>query len=461
MNISDRVEETWMAGIRNKLIDTALGVLKPGKKLDKDPAGLMSILEDYKEKRRYQIPEDYLNLTVEYRIEIVGERPCLIASPIGTKPKRALLFFYGGGYYRTPDRKDFEYLVQVVRRTQTEVWFPLYPLAPEADISMIMEHAVKVYREILKTWHPQDIVWQGNSSGGTTCIYLCMKLRHDAAEWGRNESSCPGTDDPAGTVECLKKESAWPGTDDLAGTGEKTASEERPSISAGEKKPVLPYPSRILLLSPAIQMPPSEEQIAAMKELEKEDHILSVNYCRSIAAILEHPDYAYLKKPFDFDWSGFPPMMILYGTKEIFSVYLPEIRETAGKYKVPVKGVNGKDRMHCWPLYGNDPESVRTVNKMLTFIQDGQWTKQGDPPDGPEEFICIFTAADDIQARMVEELFRANEIPCFRKDKYNADFMNVYGGNSKMGTEIFISSVHRESAESLLNGIGLLADEKC
>ena len=69
--------------------------------------------------------------------------------------------------------------------------------------------------------------------------------------------------------------------------------------------------------------------------------------------------------------------------------------------------------------------------------------------------VCIFTASDDIQARMVEELFRANEIPCFRKDQYNAGFMNVYGGNSRMGTQIYISPRNRDTAETLLNGIGL------
>ena len=57
MNISDRVEETRMAGIRNKLIDTALGVLKPGKKLITTP------------RKRYPKPEEKITLEEFYEKE--------------------------------------------------------------------------------------------------------------------------------------------------------------------------------------------------------------------------------------------------------------------------------------------------------------------------------------------------------------------------------------------------------
>ena len=385
-----------MPDYRYNMLKKGLDLLKISERTNLDPAGLKSFLEEYKKKRQYNIPEDFLCTVCDYRIEIVASRPCIIAKPFDIRPERAVLLFYGGGYYKTPDRNDFEYMVQVVRETKSEVWFPLYPLAPEADIAAITEHAVGVYGQMLKSWAPGEIVLQGNSSGGTTCLYLCMKIKRD-----------------------------------------------------GE---ALPYPSRILLLSPAVQMPPSEEQTSKMKELEEKDAVLSVQYCHSIAAILRHPDYDYLSLPFEFDWTGFPPMMVVYGTDEIFSVFLPELRETGRKYHVLMRGHNGKGMFHCWPLYGNFDAAKKARRKMFSFICG---IEEGDADFDSDEreldFACVYTARDDVEARMIENLLYENSIACFRRNLNNAGFMTVYGGNSRMGVEIYVRQEDEEEAREVLN----------
>ena len=384
-----------MADNGYRMLNAALRVMKISEKTNKDPDELRKMLAGYKKKRRYRIPEEFLRTVCDYRIETIAGRGCIIAKPFGDAPERAVLMFYGGGYFKTPDRKDFDYMVQVVRETNSEVWFPLYPLAPEADIAAIMEHAEGVYRQMLLKWKPEDIVLQGNSSGGTTCLYLCMKIKHD-------------------------------------GEG-------------------LPYPSRVLMLSPAVQMPPSEAQTQKMKELEEGDLVLSAQYCHSIAEILYHPDYDYLCRPFESDWTGFPPMMTLFGSKEIFSVFVPELRETARKYRVPLKGHIGKDMMHCWPLYGNTEAGKRALKKMFSFIcgiDEGEADFDSDEKE--LECVCIYTASSDLEARMIENLLIENSIPCFRKDLNNAGFMNVYAGSSLMGTEIYVTKADEEKAVSLL-----------
>ncbi|MBQ9065252.1 MAG: alpha/beta hydrolase fold domain-containing protein [Blautia sp.] len=391
--------------IGSRIIETALKVLKVSEKTDKDPENLSQVLEEYREHRCYQIPDDFLEAVCEHRTVIAGGRPCVIASPYGKKPERALLLFYGGGYYKVPGRNDFEYLAEVVRKTGTEVWFPLYPLAPEADIKDIMTNAAGVYSEMLKKWKPEEIVWQGNSCGGTTCLYLLMKISHDAA----------------------------------------LSPEDR-----------MPNPARVLLVSPAVQMPPSEEQQAAMRKIESEDAVLSVQYCTSIAEILQNKEYEYLKYPFSFDWTGFPPMMVIYGTKEIFSVFLPGLRQMATKYRLHMKGINGKDRIHCWPLYGNSEYIRNTRKKMLGFIcgkssdETEAWDDEADV-----EFACIYTARDDLEARMIETLLRDNNIPCFRRDLGNAGFLNVYAGNSRMGVSLFTAADRAEEVRRLLEETGI------
>ena len=381
---------------RYGLIEKGLRMLKVSEKTNLDPEGLKSYLEEYKKNRQYNIPEDFLRTVCEYKIEIVASRPCIIARPFDKAPERALLLFYGSAYYKTPDRTDFEYLVQVVRETKSEVWFPLYPLAPEADIAVITEHAEGVYRQMLKKWKPEDIVLQGNSAGGTTCLYLCMKIKHD-----------------------------------------------------GEK---LPYPARMVLLSPAVQMPPSEEQTRKMREIETKDVVLSVQYCHSIAAVLWHPDYDYLCRPFELDWTGFPPMMVLFGTHEIFSVFLPELRAAGKKYHVPMQGHTGRNMFHCWALYGNAGPAKKARKKMLSFICGIEEEEADFDSDEKDlDFACVYTARDDVEARMIENLLYDSGISCFRKNLNNAGFMTVYGGNSRMGVEIYVRQEDEGEAREILN----------
>lgn len=72
------------------------------------------------------------------------------------------------------------------------------------------------------------------------------------------------------------------------------------------------------------------------------------------------------------------------------------------------------------------------------------------------ELIKIFTAQDNLQAEMIINLLEDNHIPALKKDLGNAGLMNLYGGNSKFGEEIYVAKNNIEKATDLLLQIGLL-----
>ena len=71
------------------------------------------------------------------------------------------------------------------------------------------------------------------------------------------------------------------------------------------------------------------------------------------------------------------------------------------------------------------------------------------------EIVKIFTAQDNLQAEMILTTLKDNDIPAYKQDLGNAGIMNVYGGNSKGGAEIFVSAISAEKAIEILKGMGL------
>ena len=68
-------------------------------------------------------------------------------------------------------------------------------------------------------------------------------------------------------------------------------------------------------------------------------------------------DDTYLLSPILFDLTGFPPIDIFYGTKEVMIAFLKDFEETCKKYGVKLKNHIGKDMMHCWGAMEFVPEA--------------------------------------------------------------------------------------------------------
>lgn len=73
-----------------------------------------------------------------------------------------------------------------------------------------------------------------------------------------------------------------------------------------------------------------------------------------------------------------------------------------------------------------------------------------------QKLIKIFTAQDNIEAEMIIDILKRNHIPAIKEDLGNAGLMNLYGGNSKFGENIYVVETNAERATDILMGIGLL-----
>ena len=88
---------------------------------------------------------------------------------------RVLLNVHGGGF--TVDSGSFTESIPIANLTQTKVISVLYRLAPEHPFPAAVDDAVAVYKELLKTYKPQNIGIYGTSAGAILTPEVAAKLR--------------------------------------------------------------------------------------------------------------------------------------------------------------------------------------------------------------------------------------------------------------------------------------------
>ena len=69
--------------------------------------------------------------------------------------------------------------------------------------------------------------------------------------------------------------------------------------------------------------------------------------------------------------------------------------------------------------------------------------------------VKVFTAQDNLQAEMVLDTLKQNQIPAYKKDVDESGFMNIYAGNSMCGEEIYVAQKDEEKTMEILREMGL------
>ena len=89
----------------------------------------------------------------------------------------------------------------------------------------------------------------------------------------------------------------------------------------------------------------------------------------SIAPVLAEGDEAYLLSPILFDITGFPPIDIFYGTREVMIAFLKDFRRVCKKYGVELNVHIGKGMMHCWGAMEFVPEAKAVREEYFRALQ--------------------------------------------------------------------------------------------
>ena len=71
------------------------------------------------------------------------------------------------------------------------------------------------------------------------------------------------------------------------------------------------------------------------------------------------------------------------------------------------------------------------------------------------EAVKICTVSDNLQAEMILEALKKSGIPAYKRDLGSAQVMNLYGGNSGFGEEIWAAEDAVERVREILEEMGI------
>jgi epsilon-lactone hydrolase len=110
--------------------------------------------------------------------EIIAGVPVRIVTPLtipAGKQNRVLINIHGGGF--SADWGSEIETIPIANLTHTKVVAVLYSLAPEHPFPAAVNETVAVYKELLKTYKPQNIGIYGTSAGAIMTAEVAARLR--------------------------------------------------------------------------------------------------------------------------------------------------------------------------------------------------------------------------------------------------------------------------------------------
>ena len=64
--------------------------------------------------------------------------------------------------------------------------------------------------------------------------------------------------------------------------------------------------------------------------------------------------------------------------------------------------------------------------------------------------IKVYEAAEKIEAEMLVEMLKRNQVSAYRQGKGSGGYMDIYAGNSIYGEDIYVDAEDEESAKKLI-----------
>lgn len=267
------------------------------------------LIEHIKTKHRAVDVPKFIYKKFDVRKETFKERPVFAIKPKNGCSKKIILFLHGGGGMVCPTILHYRMAADLVQGTGAELYFPFYPLGPEATVRQSVSWLEDLYAEIINRHDPSNITFVGDSAGAALCAWLC----------GNTESK----------------------------------------------------PGGVVLISPAAGF--DKPRDAEMKRAEEKDIMLSFKlvdiiekfWCREV------PLDCGIVNPQYVDYTNFPPTLLYYGTNEMFHVHIVDLIEKIKKSGTWLEVHKGEGLCHDWAIADIIPEGRKAIKEICDFVKRG------------------------------------------------------------------------------------------
>ncbi len=219
-----------------------------------------------------------------------------------------ILYLHGGAYVQRFNKFHWEFLAELVKRTNCTIAAPDYPLAPAYTYKESFEMVSELYKQLLPAENPDDLIILGDSAGGGFALALAQKMKNEK----------------------------------------------------------LNQPGQIILLSPWLDITLTNPDI---KDIDPNDPFLgkeSLQQAGKLYAGNTNPGY-YLLSPINGPLDGLGKISVFAGSNEILVADARKLKSLAKSKGVDLNYYEYANMVHAW-MFLNFPESKRAKQQIIDLI---------------------------------------------------------------------------------------------
>ena len=137
-------------------------------------------LADFVNKRNKEVPARPLNsMYLLFDIEVddsYGHNVWNI-EPIKDMSDKLVIYLHGGSYKYNFVTPHWLFITEIINQSGARVVAPDYPLAPKYNATHVFDLMLKVYKELINSVDPKNIIIMGDSAGGGMTLALAQLLK--------------------------------------------------------------------------------------------------------------------------------------------------------------------------------------------------------------------------------------------------------------------------------------------
>ena len=263
----------------------------------------------------FRIPADNKANYIDHLIQ--KEYHCLEIDMEDKRRNKAILFVFGGGMILGSDKGDIDLSRKIAEKTESDVWFPYYPMCHEHDMLENVRMVFECYQTMLEFYDPKNIVFLGFSSGGALLLDLITYIN------------------------------------------------ER--IDSGEE---IPMPGLLIAVSPA-SIPVTQDEKDRLHELDSKDIMIPESYmylAKEIMLCGHDVEEKYLATAHG-DFRNAPETHFYYGSAETVYAFAPSYAESFKKAGAKCWIHVGEGMHHCYALQASVPGCSRAFDEIMELIK--------------------------------------------------------------------------------------------
>jgi acetyl esterase/lipase len=124
-------------------------------------------------------PSKFASPLVMNKFQIRDRNVFRLSSKDKNNSNKHILYLHGGAYVQQFNRFHWEFLAELIAKTNCIVTAPDYPLAPTSTFKESFEMVGELYSQLLSSEQLSDFVFMGDSAGGGFALALAQKVRND------------------------------------------------------------------------------------------------------------------------------------------------------------------------------------------------------------------------------------------------------------------------------------------